>query len=77
MYKIQVGEHMSFSYKPLWKYLLDKDLSKTEMRLQIGLSPATIAKMSKDEYVSLEVLDRICCHFKIQPSDVLEWKDDK
>lgn len=67
---------MSFSYKPLWKLLVDKSISKTEMRLKLGLSPATIAKMSKNEYVSLEVLDRICCHFEVQPNEIIEWKDD-
>lgn len=67
---------MSFSYKPLWRLLINENLSKTELRAIIGISPATLAKMSKDEYVSMEVIDRICCHFKSQPSEIIEWKDD-
>lgn len=66
---------MAFSYKPLWHFLLEKDLTKTQMREEIGLSPATLAKMGKGEYVSMEVLDKICSHFKVQPNQVIEWKE--
>ncbi|TPE65924.1 helix-turn-helix domain-containing protein [Halalkalibacterium halodurans] len=66
---------MAFSYKPLWHLLLEKDLTKTQMREEIGLSPATLAKMGKGEYVSMEVLDKICSHFKVQPNQVIEWKE--
>lgn len=65
---------MAFSYKPLWKLLLDNDISKSELNKIIGLSPATIAKMGKDEYISMQVLDRICEHFSVQPSEIIEWK---
>lgn len=65
---------MSFSYKPLWKLLLDNDISKSDLREVIGLSPATIAKMGKDQYTSMEILDRLCTHFNVQPSDIIEWK---
>lgn len=67
---------MPFSYKPLWRLLLEKDMTKTQMREQLGLSPATLAKMSKDQYVSMEILDKICTHFKVQPNDIIEWKED-
>lgn len=63
---------MAFSYKPLWRLLLDKDMSKTEMREELGLSSSTLAKMGKGEYVSLEVIDKICNHFDVQPNDVIE-----
>jgi putative transcriptional regulator len=67
---------MAFSYKPLWRLLLEHDLTKTEMREQLGFSPATLAKMGKDEYVSMETLDKICTHFNIQPNEIIEWKDE-
>ncbi|MFH0070522.1 helix-turn-helix domain-containing protein [Peribacillus sp. NPDC056705] len=65
---------MSFSYKPLWRLLLEQDLNKTEMREKLGISPATLAKMGKDEYVSMEILDKVCTHFEVQPNQVIEWK---
>lgn len=66
---------MGFSYKPLWRILLEQDLTKTEMREQVNISPATLAKMGKDEYVSMEILDKICAHFKVQPSEIIEWRE--
>lgn len=66
---------MPFSYKPLWRLLLEKEMTKTQMREQIGLSSATLAKMSKDQYVSMEILDKLCTHFKVQPNDIIEWKE--
>ena len=48
------------SYKPLFRLLLEKNMSKTQLREAIGFSTATLAKLSKGEYVSLEILDKIC-----------------
>jgi DNA-binding Xre family transcriptional regulator len=66
---------MAFSYKPLWRLLLEKDLNKTEMREKLGISPATLAKMGKDEYISMEILDKVCTHFEVQPNQIIEWKE--
>ncbi len=66
---------MAFSYKPLWRLLLDKDITKTQMRETLGFSPATVAKMGKNEYVSLEVIDKICTYYKVQPNEIIEWKE--
>lgn len=68
---------MTFSYKPLWKVLIDKGMTKEDLRLAIKLSPSTMAKMSKGEYVSLEVLHRICELFNCQPDDLLEYVPNK
>lgn len=65
---------MGFSYDPLWKLLIDKKLTKEEFRKELKTSPATIAKMGKGEYVSLEVIDRICSLFNCEVSDVLQHK---
>jgi DNA-binding Xre family transcriptional regulator len=67
---------MSFSYKPLWRILLEKDMTKTELRELLGLSSSTLAKMGKDEYVSLEIIDKICGHFGVQPNDIMEHKGE-
>ncbi|WP_337969972.1 helix-turn-helix domain-containing protein [Virgibacillus salexigens] len=67
---------MSFSYKPLWRLLLEEDQTKTQMRLELGISAATLAKMGKNEYVSLEIIDKLCSHYKVQPNEIIEWKDE-
>lgn len=68
---------MAFSYKPLWRILLENDMNKTALREALGISSSTLAKMGKDEYVSLEVLDKICTHFGVQPNDIIEHIKEK
>lgn len=63
---------MEVSYKRLWKRLIDEDMNKTEMSEEVGISTSTLYKMTKDEYVSLDVLVRICSYFKCQLSDICE-----
>jgi DNA-binding Xre family transcriptional regulator len=60
------------SYKKLWKLLIDKDIKKTKMREKVGISTSTLSKLNRDEYVSLEVLVRICSYLKCQLSDICE-----
>ncbi|MDN4093552.1 helix-turn-helix transcriptional regulator [Brevibacillus agri] len=64
---------MSFTYNPLWKLLIDKGMKKEDLRQAIGISSSTIAKMSKGEYVSMEVIDRICAYFNCKIEDVIEY----
>ena len=61
------------SYKPLLKLLIDRDLKKHDLINLADLSKATIAKLSKNEYVSLEVIDRLCLALNCQPGDLLEY----
>ena len=66
-----------FSYKPLLKLLIDNDLSKTQFRLETGISMATLAKIGKDEYISMSTLDTIC-NFDCKIEDVVKFiNDDK
>lgn len=48
------------TFEPLWKTLLNKGISKTQLREMTGISTATLSKLSKNEYVSMQVLDTIC-----------------
>jgi len=68
---------MAFSYKPLWVLLAKHGESKTEFRQNIGIGTNQLAKMGKGEYVSLEVLDKICNHYGVQPNDVIEHIKDE
>ena len=45
---------MSFTYKPLWKLLIDKDMSKKELMKSVGISKSTLDKMSRGENISLK-----------------------
>ena len=60
------------SYKPLFRLLLERDMTKTQLREAVGFSPATLAKMSKGEYVSLETIENICKHLNCRVEDVIE-----
>ena len=66
---------MGFSYKKLWHLLLDKGMTKEELRLAIGVSPSTIAKMGRGENVSMIVLDKICGYFQCDLTDIVERID--
>lgn len=62
-----------FSYKPLLKQLIEKDLTKTQLRKATGIGMGTLAKISKNEYVSMEVLDKICHYLHCRIEDVIEF----
>ncbi len=65
---------MNISYNKLWKLLIDRKMNKKDIVDAVGLSPTTMAKMGRDEYVSLEVLVRICEFLKCDIGDVIEIK---
>lgn len=69
---LERGVFMGVTYKPLWKLLIDRDIKKTKMGEAIGISTSTLSKLNKDEYVSLDVLVRICSYLKCQISDICE-----
>lgn len=49
-------------------------MTKTQLREVIGFSTSTLAKLSKNEYVSLEIIDNICIFFECKIEDVIEVK---
>ena len=51
---------MAFCYKKFWKLLIDRDMTRADLRTATGLSPTTLAKMSKGEAIGVNVLTRIC-----------------
>lgn len=51
---------MKVNYNGLWKLLIDKNMNKKGLQETVGIAPATIAKMGKGEFVSMEILYRIC-----------------
>lgn len=63
---------MQVSYNKLLKKLIDNGLKKTEFAKKAVISQGTLAKLSKNEYVSMDVLVRICIEFDCQISDIVE-----
>ena len=61
------------SYKPLSKVLIDKDLKKRDLIQMADLSKATLAKLSKNEHVSMDVIERLCVALECQPGDIIEY----
>ena len=64
---------MKLSYKKLWKLLIDKEMNKTDLRNAIGVSSATIAKMTNGEEVTMTVLYKICEHLNCNIGDVVDF----
>ena len=64
---------MKVSYNRLFKLLIDKGLKKTEFAKQVGIGQNTLAKLSKQEYVSMEVLAKICSGLDCRVEDVMEF----
>ncbi len=58
------------NYNNLWKILIDKNLNKTDLMKLAGVSSATIAKMSKNLYVGMDTLVRICRVLNCDIADV-------
>lgn len=67
---------MPLTFKPLWKLLIDRDMTKEDLRVATGLSAATIAKMGKNGNVTTDVLDRVCSALECDIKDILESTDD-
>jgi len=63
---------MAFSYKPLWKLLIDRDMSKKQLMQVTDISKSTMDKMARGESVSLEIIDRICSHLQCSVENVIE-----
>ena len=63
---------MGVSYNKLFKLLIDKKMKKKDLMQATGISPSSIAKLGKDEYVSLEVLVKICEALQVDIGDIME-----
>ncbi|WP_044932382.1 helix-turn-helix domain-containing protein [Butyrivibrio sp. AC2005] len=67
----------SISYNKLWKLLIDKKMKKGDLQRETGMSPNTVAKLGKDEMVSLDAIIRICQVLECDIGDVMEIKIDR
>lgn len=64
---------MKISYKKLWHLLLDKNMTKLDLRKLTGISTTTVQKLTKDESVGVDILLRICEKLDAKIDDVIEF----
>ena len=67
---------MGMSYNKLWKFLIDKKMKKSDLRKKAGISSSSLAKLTKDENVTTEVLAKICKELKCDIADIMEFVPD-
>lgn len=60
-----------FSYKPLLHLLIEKNITKTQLRIATKMSMNTLAKISKNEPISMTTLDNICTYLNCNIEDVI------
>ena len=63
---------MAISYNNLWKLLIDKQMSKADLRRAAGIAPNTMTKLNRNEEVSMAVLIRICAVLNANIGDVMD-----
>ncbi len=63
---------MGVSYIKLFKILLERKMKKKDLQEMAGISSSSMAKLSRDEYVSLEVLVKICRGLQVDIGDIVE-----
>lgn len=63
---------MPIEYKKLWILLIQKGISKQQLRMMAELSPATMTKLNKDQFVSMEILVRICKALACNIGDIVD-----
>ena len=68
---------MAISYNKLWKLLIDKKMSKADLRKAAGIAPNTMTRLRRDEEVTLAVLNKICSTLDVNIGDIIEFVSDE
>lgn len=61
-------------YDKLWKLLIDRHMNRTDLKIATGVSSNVIAKMGKNEFISMDSLYKICLQLHCDVGDILEFK---
>ena len=67
---------MHISYKKLWKLLIDRDMKKKELAEKAGISSTSIAKMGRNENITMDVIVKICEALQCDIGDIVELTPD-
>lgn len=70
------GHIMAVSYNRLWKLLVDRKMSKADLRKQAAIAPNTMTKLRRDEEVTLGVLGKICKTLDVDYGHIMEYVKD-
>lgn len=68
---------IKITYKPLWKMLIDREMSKTDLRKKTQIAPSKFTKMNNDQQVSMDVLARICVELNCGFDDIVQIESVK
>ncbi len=68
---------MAYSYNKLWKLMIDKNINKTALRREAGITSNAMAKMGKNQPVSVEVLAKICRVLDCSVDEIFEFLPDE
>ncbi|MBR7073960.1 MAG: helix-turn-helix transcriptional regulator [Oscillospiraceae bacterium] len=68
---------MAISYNKLWKLLIDKKMSKADLRRAAGIAPNTMTRLRRDEEVTLTVLNKICSALGADIGEIMEFVPDE
>lgn len=68
---------MPVSYDKLWKILIDRKMNRTELKDAAGISFNVLAKMGRNEFVSMESLYKICVALNCGIDDIMEFTSDE
>lgn len=68
---------MGVSYNKLFKLMIDRNMKKKDLQEAAGLSPASVTKLAKNEYVRLEVLVKVCRALHVDIGDIMEVIPEK
>lgn len=69
------AEMIKINYKPLWKLLVDREISKADLRKKTNIAPSTFTKMANSEQVSLNILARICKELECGFDDIVQIEE--
>lgn len=67
---------ITISYNKLWKLLIDRKMSRADLRRAADISPNTLTRLSRDEEVSLSILKKICSCLQVNIGDICEFIPD-
>ncbi len=67
---------MAISYDNLWKLLIDKKLKRTDLKNACGISSNVLAKLGKNEPVSMESLEKICLALDCNIGDIMQFVEE-
>lgn len=67
---------MKISYNKLWKLLIDNNMQKTDLIKKVNISSNVLARMGKNEPISMESMEKICKYFNVNIGDIVEFIEE-